>query len=44
MTPDLLAAAGQVPKVPSDWLGWLVIIVVIVLLLRFVLRLLGILK
>jgi hypothetical protein len=40
----LLAAAGQLPKIPPDWPGWLVIGIALLLLARFLLKLLGIIK
>jgi hypothetical protein len=39
-----LAASGQIPRIPADWPGWLVIGIVALLLARWLLRLLGILK
>lgn len=39
----ILAAAGQVPKIPSDWPGWVVIGLVVLLLARWLLKLLNIL-
>lgn len=44
MYPALLATSGQLPKIPSDWPGWLVIIAIGLLLLRFLLKVLGVLK
>jgi len=39
----VLAASGQLPKIPADWPGWAVIIIVLLLLARWLLKLLGIL-
>lgn len=44
MTAALLAAAGQVPKIPADWPGWLILAVIGFLGLRVLLKWLGILK
>ena len=44
MISALLAAGGQVPKIPADWPGWLILIVIGFLGLRVLLKWLGILK
>lgn len=43
MTPGLLAAVGHAPKIPSDWLGWVVIIALVIVLGRALLKALRIL-
>lgn len=38
-----LAAARQMPKIPADWLGWVVVIVLVLVLGRALLKALRIL-
>lgn len=44
MNATLLAVSGQVPKIPADWPGWLVVAVIGFLVLRWLLGVLGIRK
>lgn len=40
----LAQGAGKVPPIPADWIGWAVLAVILYFPVRWLLRLLGILK